>query len=81
MLQRSVTVLLNVLLPGACFAYCGRPGLALMFQLAFYLGLSALVLSRLLLQPIGWHLLAALIAALVIVSAARGLERTKLLRR
>ncbi|WP_083329715.1 MULTISPECIES: signal peptidase I [Pseudomonas] len=70
MLQRSLTFVLNVFLPGAGFAYCGRPALALMFQLAFYLGLTGLVLSRLLLCPIGWHLLAGLVAVLVTIGAA-----------
>lgn len=79
MLQQSLTFLLNLLLPGAGFAYRGRLGLALIFQLAFYLGLGVLAASRLFLQPIGWYMLATLICALLLISAASGVARSKAL--
>ncbi|UXY52865.1 signal peptidase I [Pseudomonas tohonis] len=73
MLQHCISFLLNLLLPGAGFAYRGRLGMGLLFQLGFYLGLSVLVLSRLILQPAGWYALAALSASIVVASVACGL--------
>lgn len=77
MLQHGLSFLLNLLLPGAGFAYRGRLGLGLLFQLGFYLGLAVLVLSRLILQPAGWYALAALALCVVIVSVACGLALSK----
>lgn len=73
MLHKIISLPLNCLLPGAGLIYLGFPLAALMCQILCYAVLATLVLSRLILHPAAWIILACTLGVLSLGSSAYGL--------
>nr|WP_298166375.1 signal peptidase I [uncultured Pseudomonas sp.] len=71
--QKLISLPLNLLLPGAGLAYLGSVKRALAFQALFYLLLTFLSLTRLILHPTGWIILIGAVCLLCLGSALYGL--------